>query len=188
MRILLIKHAGRGAAGIAVLLALSSMVVHPFGTPKRIDGHKLPVDDLRPSPEVAAILKRSCVDCHSNQTVWPWYSYVAPVSWLVERDVRHGRDYMNLSTWDEYSFNQREKLLADIASAVKNREMPLPQYTLVHRDAGLSEADADTVYNWARAERRRVKTLHSVTPPAGNPRTAAPVSSLGSSTHFVSNR
>jgi hypothetical protein len=188
MRTFLIKHAWRGAAGIAVLLALSSVVVHPFGTPKRIDPHKFPIDNLRPSPEVAAILKRSCIDCHSNQTVWPWYSYVAPVSWLVERDVRRGRDHMNLSTWDEYSFNQRQKLLADIASAVKNREMPLPQYTLVHRNAELSEADADTVYNWARAERRRVKSLHPLAPPTDNSRTIAPASSLGSSTHFVSNR
>ena len=103
------------------------------------------------------MFKRSCVDCHSNQTSWPWYSYFAPVSWFVERDVRRGRDHMNLSEWEQYSFKQQEKLLADIASAVENCEMPLPQYTLVHRQARLSDADRDMVYRWARAERRKLR-------------------------------
>lgn len=144
--------------GFAGLLAACSLAVHPFGTPKQFDGHKLPIADLKPPPEVAAVFKRSCTDCHSNHTVWPWYSYVAPMSWLVERDVRRGRDHMNLSEWDQYTFKQREELLADIASAVKNREMPVPQYTLVHHDAKLSDADRDIVYGWARAERRKLKT------------------------------
>lgn len=109
------------------------------------------------SPLIAAVLKRSCMDCHSNRTVWPWYSYVAPMSWLVERDVRRGRDHMNLSDWHQYNLNRQENLLADIASAVKNGEMPLPQYTLVHRNAKLSIADTDLVYGWARIERRKLK-------------------------------
>jgi hypothetical protein len=104
------------------------------------------------------------MDCHSNRTLWPWYSYVAPISWLVERDVRRGRDQVNFSDWDRYTFKQREKLLADIASAVKNREMPLPQYTLLHRDARLSDAETDLVYGWARVERRRLKTILPVVP------------------------
>jgi len=100
---------------------------------------------------------RACMDCHSNQTVWPWYSYVAPMSWLVERDVRRGREEMNLSDWQQYTSKQREKLLADIASAVKNGEMPLRQYMLVHRRARLSDAERDMVYGWARVERRRLR-------------------------------
>jgi len=84
------------------------------------------------------------------------------MSWLVERDVRRGRDRMNLSEWHQYTLAQQEKLLADVASAVKNREMPLPQYTLVHHDARLSDTDTDLVYEWARLERRRLKASHSV--------------------------
>jgi hypothetical protein len=64
---------------------------------------------------------------------------------------------MNFSRWPEYNFQQQEKLLADIASALKNREMPLPQYAVMHRDAKLSDAGIDIVYQWARLERRRVK-------------------------------
>jgi hypothetical protein len=139
------------------LIAVCSVAVHPFGPIKQSGERPVNVDDLMMPPEVKLLLGRSCKDCHSNQTVWPWYSYVAPGSWLVERDVRRGRDRMNLSDWPQYSFKQREKLLADIASAVKNREMPLPQYTLMHRDAKLSDRDADMLYQWARLERRKVK-------------------------------
>jgi hypothetical protein len=139
------------------LLIVSSVAVHPFGTPKQFDGDKTSVDELKFPTEVAAIFTRSCVDCHSSQTAWPWYSYVAPLSWLVERDVSRGRDHMNLSEWQQYTFKEKEKLLADIASAVRNGAMPLPQYTLVHRDARLSDADRDTVYDWARRERRKLR-------------------------------
>jgi cytochrome c len=79
------------------------------------------------------------------------------MSWLVERDVRQGRDHMNFSRWPEYSLQQQQKVLADVASALKNREMPLPQYALMHREAKLSDAEIDIIYRWARLERRRVK-------------------------------
>jgi hypothetical protein len=71
---------------------------------------------------------------------------------------------MNFSEWDRYSFTRRRQLLADVASVVKNREMPVPQYTLVHRDARLSDEDTDLLYAWARAERRRLKASVPVVP------------------------
>lgn len=148
--------------GIAALLAFCSVAVHPSGFVKASEQQANSFGDLHLPSEVAPMLRRSCMDCHSNRTVWPWYSYVAPMSWLVEKDVRQGRAHMNFSEWDQYSPKQREKFLADIASAVKNHEMPLPQYTLVHRDARLSDADTDVLYGWARVERRRLKaTLQS---------------------------
>ncbi|MBV8708685.1 MAG: heme-binding domain-containing protein [Acidobacteriaceae bacterium] len=157
MRAFYLKHPWLCAGAFAGLLLACSSVVHPFGAPKQSDQQKTSGEGLEPSPEVAAVLKRSCMDCHSNQTVWPWYSYMAPVSWLVERDVRRGRDHLNLSEWPQYTFQQKQELLADIATAVKNGEMPLRQYTLIHRRARLSEADTDMVYTWARAERRRLR-------------------------------
>jgi Haem-binding domain len=156
------KHPWLCGGGLMSVLAVGSMAVHPFGTVKRPESAAVSARSLRIAPQIAAVLKRSCMDCHSNQTVWPWYSYVVPMSWLVERDVRRGRDHMNFSEWDQYTFNQQEKLLADIATAVKNREMPLPQYTLIHHDAKLSDADTDLLYSWARVERRRVKSSHLV--------------------------
>ncbi|MDQ2841237.1 MAG: heme-binding domain-containing protein [Acidobacteriota bacterium] len=154
------------AGGLATLLAVCSAVVHPFSLPQQVDIHSPPGDELQLPPAVASVLNRSCIDCHSNHTVWPWYSHVAPLSWLIERDVRGGRDRLNLSEWHRYTLQQRAKLLADIASAVKNREMPLPQYTLVHRQARLSDAETDIVYAWARAQRRTLKATSGFVKPA----------------------
>jgi hypothetical protein len=131
------------------------MTVHPSGAAKQFQAQAASIDDLKIPAEITSIFRRSCVDCHSNQTTWPWYSYVAPVSWLVERDVRRGRDHMNFSEWQQYTLQQRQKLLADVASAVKNGEMPLRQYTFIHRQAKLTDAEKDLVYQWARGERRR---------------------------------
>ena len=144
-----------GAISLLVL-AVCSAAVHPFGPIKQQQSSS---SDIAISPEVGAILERSCADCHSNRTVWPWYSHIAPVSWLVERDVSRGRDRLNFSSWPGYAINQRRKLLADIASAVENREMPLPQYTILHRAAKLSDRDREMIYQWARQERRKLGTL-----------------------------
>lgn len=141
---------------IGVIVVFSS-ALHPFGPVKNSEREESMVRDLTMPPEVKAVIQRSCADCHSNGTSWPWYSYVAPTSWLVERDVRHGRDEVNFSHWSEYGVTEQEKLLAKIATVVKNHEMPLPQYTLIHRAAKLSEADTDILYQWARRERRKVR-------------------------------
>lgn len=153
--------------GLASLLVLSS-AVHPFGRVKQPTADQASANDLTMPIEVRALFVRSCADCHSNQTVWPWYSYVAPASWLVERDVHRGREHLNISEWNQYTFDQRKKLLAEIATVVKNREMPLPQYTLAHRKAKLSDAETDVLYGWARVERRRLKAAVPVIPTAGN--------------------
>ena len=162
-----LRHGWASITALAGLVAVCSVTLHPFGAPKQFQGHMTSIDNLKLPTEITAIFKRSCVDCHSSQTVWPWYSYVAPMSWLVERDVRRGRDRMNLSEWQQYTFQQRLKLLADIASTVKNGEMPLHQYTLIHRQARLSEAYRDLVYQWARGERRRLRAESQSLAPQG---------------------
>jgi hypothetical protein len=152
--------------GFASLVVVSSLAVHPSGSVKQTDRNGVNISDLTMPFEVKTLFERSCGDCHSNQTKWPWYSYVAPVSWMVERDVRRGRDHMNLSYWPQYSLKRQEQLLADIASVVKNREMPLPQYALIHKTARLSDSDLNVLYQWARIERRKTKAaLASSTPP-----------------------
>jgi Haem-binding domain len=170
-----LKHGWVFTVTLATLVVIGSTIIHPFGKPKQFDDHKPSVDQVNLPAEVTTIFKRSCVDCHSSQTAWPWYSYVAPVSWLVERDVSRGRHHMNLSDWQQYTFKQREKLLADIGSEVKNGEMPLSQYTLVHREAKLSDADRNLVYNWARRERRKMRAASQVSgqPAENRPGTAS---------------
>jgi hypothetical protein len=101
--------------------------------------------------DVALLLKTSCYSCHSNETVYPWYSYVAPVSWLVKRDVAIGRDELNFSTWADYEPSRMINRLEDIGAEVNEGYMPMPIYTLLHPSAKLNEAQRQKIVLWAEA-------------------------------------
>ena len=105
---------------------------------------------------VRSLLERSCADCHSEATHYPWYSHVAPFSWLIATDVANGRRRLNLSQWSEYPRLRRLRSLSEIANQVKDSDMPLWQYTLIHRKAKLSPADADDIFRWTQTERTRL--------------------------------
>ncbi len=99
-------------------------------------------------PKVAEIFKRSCYDCHSNETRWPWYADVAPMKWVVRRDVVEGRKALNFSVWNDYPPQKREKLKRSIYRSV-NLAMPLPQYLWLNPEARLSQEDKKIVREWA---------------------------------------
>jgi hypothetical protein len=105
----------------------------------------LPVDAY-----VATTLERACKDCHSHRTVWPWYSHVAPASWLVVSDVNRGRKALNFSEWSVYGPEEQRDHLAEMCKEVTEGEMPGFPYTLMHRDARLSKADIAAVCSWAQ--------------------------------------
>lgn len=107
-------------------------------------------------PDVHAILERSCNDCHSNQTHWPWYSQVAPVSWLVAHDVHEGRRQLNLSEWGIYSAARKSHRLQEICEQLDSGKMPDSKYTLIHRAARLRQDERDAVCAWATATRKSV--------------------------------
>lgn len=110
------------------------------------------------SPEVQTIFTRACADCHSNQTRWPWYSQVAPVSWWLTDHVNHGRRHLNFSDWARYDTAEADHLLGNICRTVKGNVMPLSSYTLMHRDAVLSPQDVGTLCAWSQGERQRLNT------------------------------
>jgi hypothetical protein len=91
-----------------------------------------------PDAESERIARESCYACHSNETEWPLYSYVAPMSWLVRNDVENGRDKLNFSTWD-----RDDGRTDDAIEMIFEDEMPLDRYTMIHRDARLTEEEAD---------------------------------------------
>jgi len=103
---------------------------------------------IAPEP-VMAVLRRSCFDCHSNETIWPWYSRVAPVSWLVAKDVREGRKELNFSEWDRYSATEQADLMGECVEEVAEGEMPMWIYLLTHRNAGVSASELQTLRTWA---------------------------------------
>jgi hypothetical protein len=113
---------------------------------------------------VADVFAHACANCHSEKTRWPWYSYVAPVSWLVENDVKRARRRLNFSHWDTLDGAEQRMLLTAIATVVENREMPLHRYLLMHADVKLSTTDSVAVIEWTHAERRRLRASESTIP------------------------
>ena len=141
----------------AVLLAVCSVFVHPFGAIKAQRSDKPLLLDSTFDPQVVRTLEKSCQNCHSEKTEWPWYSYVAPMSWMIENDVQLARSHMNLSHWNGYNAEQQQEILSKMSVLVKNRAMPLPRYLLLHPEAKLSDAEIGYLYQWARNERKRLK-------------------------------
>ena len=96
---------------------------------------------VQPPPHAAAVVARSCRDCHSNETAWPWYSRVAPVSWLVARDVREGRAHLNFSQWNNYGPEMSRLRLKAICEEASQGNMPPKYYTPLHRGSRLTADD-----------------------------------------------
>ena len=134
---------------------------NPTTDPQRtiFAGADLPAD-------VAAILERSCADCHSHDTEWPWYSRVAPASWLVAHDVDEARSHLNFSRWADYEPYRQHTLLGEICEEVEEGEMPLWYYVPLHGEAALSEADRATLCDWTRQARSALSEQLEGAPPA----------------------
>ena len=104
--------------------------------------------------EVKAVFERSCKNCHSDETAWPWYSYVAPVSWVVAHDVHQARKMMNLSEWGSYSAKRKEDRLEEICEQVTNGDMPDRKYAIFHRGARLTPEEREAVCQWTDDSRQ----------------------------------
>ena len=107
-------------------------------------------------PHVGKILDRSCGDCHSSRTVWPWYSHVAPVSWIISKHVVEGRETLDFSVWTTRPPTDDERML--ICDAVSDGSMPLSDYTAIHRKAKLSKQDVKSLCEWAAASSTPITT------------------------------
>ncbi len=101
--------------------------------------------------EISMMLKTSCYDCHSNETNYPWYSKISPVSFLVVQDIEDGRQELNFSEWETMSKLDKAGALDDLSGEVQIGEMPLKIYTAIHRDAALSDEEIELLVAWAEA-------------------------------------
>ena len=140
--------------GIGAVAVLASLQLVPYGR----DHQNVPTvtEPAWSSPNVRALAERACFDCHSNHTRWPWYSHVAPVSWLVQRDVDEGRRALNFSEW-----NRLQRHAKKASKEVAEGEMPLAIYTVLHPDAVLSASDRQALVEGLK--------LSLATSPAGAP-------------------
>lgn len=119
-----------------------------------------PKDDLIISTnmqsDVAKIFKKACYDCHSNETIWPWYSYVAPVSFLISHDVDDGRKHLNFSIWNTYKLKRKSKKLTEINEEVSEGNMPLPIYIPLHKEADLTTEEKNKIILWSETEYQKI--------------------------------
>ena len=115
------------------------------------------------SPQTRALVKRACFDCHSNETEWPWYSYIAPVSWLLWHDAVGARAAYNFSNW-----HSGDMTAAEMARQINSGRMPLPQYLLLHPDARLSDAEKQQLITGLTATLASETVKPPSTVPAGD--------------------
>lgn len=141
-----------------MVLAASSIFIHPYGNVKAAKAQKPLFQGAEVELPVFDTMRNSCRNCHSDETIWPWFSYVAPVEWLIEKDVRDARGHFNMSHWDEYTPKQRAQVLAKISYMIRNQKMPLPSYLFMHPGAKLNAQDMDLIDQWEHKERSRVKS------------------------------
>jgi hypothetical protein len=149
---------------IAVILAVGFVAAQcwrPVHTNPSFSSEQTMETMIATPSDVHAILTRACADCHSNETRWPWYSYVAPTSWFVVGHVDHGRRFINLSTWVRPGKEPVDSIdrLKAMCREVGKGDMPLTSYKLIHWNSWLSADDVHRICEWSEAEQRRLSTV-----------------------------
>lgn len=143
-------------AALVAVFALLQLTNPTRTNPPVTPGHDLMATNA-PPPQIAALLHAACYDCHSDETRWPWYSHIAPVSWLVVSDVKHGREHMNLSDWPRELPERAAKRLGRISEELGYKDMPPAKYTLMHPEARLTADQRQQLIHWADQEAARLK-------------------------------
>ena len=141
---------------IGVGLFIVGQFIGPAKTNPSIEPSHALEAHMQLDPKLTAILDRSCIDCHSNKTRWPWYSNVAPVSWFVIDHVNHGRSHLNFSEWGTYDTRRQRELLNQSCAEVKGGAMPLSSYTPLHPGSKLTMQDVGVICDWAAQENLRL--------------------------------
>lgn len=134
--------------GLVVVLGAAAQFIPVTRTNPPVTG------DIPAPPEIKTLLRGACYDCHSHETVWPWYSRVAPASWLVAGDVKEGREHLNFSTWSDYKPAKQGVLLDDAVEQIREGEMPPFYYAWMHPKARLTDAQKDQLVTWMKAEEK----------------------------------
>lgn len=142
---------------LALLVVL--LVLQAFRPEKNNSGNKEnDISSLYPVPtKVEQILTKACNDCHSNNTVYPWYAEIQPVAWWLDDHVKDGKKHLNFNEFASYKLAKQYHKLEEVFDEVKGGEMPLESYTVVHGDAKLTEAERSVLMDWSVAVRDTMK-------------------------------
>jgi len=139
---------------IIAWIALGALVVIQFFPTDKNESYTTPETDFvlvnKVPSEIENQLMQSCYNCHSNNTVYPWYSKIQPAAWFLEDHIKEGKAELNFNEWDNYSDRRKKSKLRSIIKQIENGEMPLDSYTLIHRDAIFSKEEKETVLNYMK--------------------------------------
>jgi hypothetical protein len=146
---------------LVIVLGIGLFAVLQLFGPER---ENPPVDESRTvkgqtaiPEEVAEVIHRACKDCHSNETEWPWHSYIEPISWLVAHDVHRGRRNLNFSDWAQYDKRRAGVMLELICEEISDGEMPPKRYLLIHPKAKPTSSEVRSICEWTKAEQIRLE-------------------------------
>lgn len=144
---------------VAIVLVLAFIVIQ-FIRPDFTNPPVNPAETLEASTEVPekvqAILTRSCRDCHSNETKYPWYSYIQPSASFLAGHIEDGRKEMNFSVWNTYTQTKKARKLEEICSETSAKQMPLPSYLWIHWNAKLSDEEIKILCDWTEREKSKI--------------------------------
>lgn len=147
-----------------LLVLLIVFIAIQFVQPARnANGQVLPTDisKVASMPEnVQSLLQEACYDCHSNHTRYPWYTYVQPVGWILAGHISDGKKELNFSDFGAYTNRRQQSKLKAIASQIKDGEMPLYSYTILHKKARLSKEEKSLIINWAQNAKDSLEKIY----------------------------
>ena len=150
-------------AALIAVFALMQLTNAARTHPPLVPGHDL-LSTNPPPPQISALLRTACYDCHSYETHWPWYGHVAPVSWWLDGHVRDARERLNFSEWPHDDAERAARKWNHVAESVRDGDMPLPSYARIHRAARLTDEQRKQLADWAEQESQRLKTASAATP------------------------
>ncbi|MBK9792448.1 MAG: heme-binding domain-containing protein [Sphingobacteriales bacterium] len=140
---------------IALIVILAILIIIQFFPASKNQNTELLASDITKvttvPDDVLQVLKVACYDCHSNNTVYPWYNNIQPVAWWLNRHVEEGKEHLNFSSFGAYTAEKAAKKIRGIAREVEKGDMPLTSYTLIHRNAVLNETQKQAVINWTKS-------------------------------------
>ncbi|MBU6157906.1 MAG: heme-binding domain-containing protein [Bacteroidetes bacterium] len=143
---------------------LLGFIIIQFMRPERNEGIGSKNDDIQfafqVNQSVHSILKRSCYDCHSDHTSYPWYANVQPAGWWIQHHIEEGKSHLNFSTFKTYTPAEMDHKLEEIKEVIEENEMPLKSYRLLHSKASLSENEKQALLSWVTESRKRLNLSH----------------------------
>ncbi|HQU82503.1 MAG TPA: heme-binding domain-containing protein [Pyrinomonadaceae bacterium] len=142
--------------GVLLLAFIVIQFIRPDFTNPPVNAADKIENSMQIPDNVKTVLARSCADCHSNETKYPWYSKIQPSAWFLKDHIDEGRHELNFSIWNTYENRRKKRKLDEICEQIESKEMPLPSYLWIHGDAKMSEEDIKIVCDWAKSESAKI--------------------------------